>query len=253
MQNTNYKTHQSFLGWLIGFSLLVFGLIACWQLGYLDRVLAGDKTGISLAILAAFVLVNGHVMLRAYMLSKERNLAVELSSLLANGKPVVLACSEGELRCCGERIEASFASAHLANLTRKLSIHAPETDQGGLQTHLLAALDRRVRSGQRYGWLIADLMIKLGLIGTVVGFVIMLGSVSLLENFDVSTMQQLLTHMTGGMQVALFTTLTGLVSGLLLGVQYHFLDGQADALITEIEEMSEIYALPALLGGTREQ
>jgi biopolymer transport protein ExbB/TolQ len=113
----------------------------------------------------------------------------------------------------------------------------------------LSALDKRIRGGQKYGWMFADLMIKLGLLGTVIGFVLMLGSVASLQNYDVTTMQDLLHNMSGGMRVALFTTLSGLIAGLILGMQYQFLDRHADDMLAEIEELSEVYVLPVLLSG----
>jgi hypothetical protein len=36
---------------------------------------------------------------------------------------------------------------------------------------LLGALERRIKGRDSIGWLIADLMFKLGLLGTVIGFI----------------------------------------------------------------------------------
>ena len=37
-----------------------------------------------------------------------------------------------------------------------------------------------------FGWFCSDVMLKLGLIGTVIGFIIMLGSLSDITTFDVT-------------------------------------------------------------------
>tara|TARA_Y100000996_G_C22491351_1_gene630329 strand:- start:422 stop:1033 length:612 start_codon:yes stop_codon:yes gene_type:complete len=74
------------------------------------------------------------------------------------------------------------------------------------------------------GWYIVDLLIKLGLVGTVIGFIIMLSSIVTIENFDLSLMQTLLQKMSAGMMIALYTTLTGLVSSILLAFQNKMLE-----------------------------
>ena len=73
-------------------------------------------------------------------------------------------------------------------------------------------------------WFVVDLLIKLGLVGTVIGFIIMLSSIVTIEDFDLSLMRSLLQEMSGGMMVALYTTLTGLVSSILLAFQNKMLE-----------------------------
>ena len=104
----------------------------------------------------------------------------------------------------------------------------------------------RLKSGIHGGWLVADTMLKLGLLGTVIGFIVMLGAVASLENYDVTTMQGLLTSMSGGMRIALYTTLSGMIAALLLAVQYQYLGRRADGLIAEIQELTTVYYLSAL-------
>ncbi|SVA98473.1 uncharacterized protein METZ01_LOCUS151327 [marine metagenome] len=70
------------------------------------------------------------------------------------------------------------------------------------------------------GWFISESCLALGMVGTVTGFLIMLGTA--FENVDVSnasTLQQALSDMALGMSTALWTTLVGLVCSLLIKVQ----------------------------------
>ena len=70
------------------------------------------------------------------------------------------------------------------------------------------------------GWFISESCLALGMVGTVTGFLIMLGTA--FENVDVSnaaTLQQALSDMAIGMSTALWTTLVGLVSSLIIKVQ----------------------------------
>ena len=54
-------------------------------------------------------------------------------------------------------------------------------------------------------------------------------------------MQQLLAAMSGGMAVALYTTLAGLVTSTLLKLQYHVLDASAADLATRLAVLAEVY------------
>ena len=70
------------------------------------------------------------------------------------------------------------------------------------------------------GWFIAESCLALGMVGTVTGFLYMLGTA--FENIDVSnslTLQDALASMAKGMSTALYTTLTGLIASLIIKVQ----------------------------------
>ena len=70
----------------------------------------------------------------------------------------------------------------------------------------------------------ADGLLKLGLIGTVIGFIIMLSAITEIDGFDFTMMKEMLQNMSGGMEVALYTTLSGLVTSILLTIQYSYLE-----------------------------
>jgi hypothetical protein len=70
------------------------------------------------------------------------------------------------------------------------------------------------------GWFISESCLALGMVGTVTGFLIMLGTA--FANVDVTnavTLQQALSDMAVGMSTALWTTLVGLVCSLVIKVQ----------------------------------
>ena len=55
----------------------------------------------------------------------------------------------------------------------------------------------------------------------------------------VTTMQDLLQQMSAGMGVALYTTLTGVVASMVLGLQYLLLDRSADQLVAGAVQFGE--------------
>ena len=70
------------------------------------------------------------------------------------------------------------------------------------------------------GWFIAESCLALGMVGTVTGFLYMLGTA--FENIDITdatTLQDALASMAKGMSTALYTTLTGLIASLVIKVQ----------------------------------
>ena len=70
------------------------------------------------------------------------------------------------------------------------------------------------------GWFIAESCLALGMVGTVTGFLYMLGTA--FENIDITnatTLQDALASMARGMSTALYTTLTGLIASLVIKIQ----------------------------------
>ncbi len=82
--------------------------------------------------------------------------------------------------------------------------------------NLLRILEDELSNRHALGHMVSDVLLKLGLTGTVVGFILMLLPIGEMKDFDPEKIQPLLSSMSGGMAVALYTTLSGLV-GLTSG------------------------------------
>jgi hypothetical protein len=197
---------------LLGVELYVFYLLA--DSGLLPTLLAEDYSFISRAILAIYALASLHVMLVAYSLSLENR---DLNSNTA-----------GQSR-----------AGHVQRYFAMLRQPPQDADEPG--DLLIDVLDGRCRGQFRFGYVVADLMLKLGLLGTVIGFIFMLGSLVDLNSIDINVMQNLLAQMSGGMKVALFTTLTGMSCGVLLNMKYQLLDWSVDSLLDDVREQTYRY------------
>lgn len=90
-------------------------------------------------------------------------------------------------------------------------------------------------------WWFAGATIKLGLLGTVVGFIVMIGQLDLAKGSDTAQIQALLAQMTLGMGIALVTTLVGLLANLLLGIQLLLLDRAADRVVGAILDAEAVH------------
>lgn len=95
-------------------------------------------------------------------------------------------------------------------------------------------LSERSHGPHETAWWFAAAAIKLGLLGTVVGFIVMASQIGRMPSFDLDQVQNLLKQMTAGMAIALYTTLVGLIANLWLGMQLLLLDRLADRLAADI-------------------
>ena len=79
------------------------------------------------------------------------------------------------------------------------------------------------------GWFIAETCLVLGLIGTVTGFILMLGTAfTELDVTNIVSVQGALVKMSLGMSTALYTTLVGLISSLAIKIQLVTIERQLE-------------------------
>lgn len=74
------------------------------------------------------------------------------------------------------------------------------------------------------GWLWSDIVLSLGMIGTVIGFMFMLAGFIDVDFSDFDSVQGLITKLSAGMATSLSTTLVGLISSVLLKLQFFKLE-----------------------------
>lgn len=95
-------------------------------------------------------------------------------------------------------------------------------------------LGERTHGPHETAWWFAAATIKLGLLGTVVGFIVMASQIGHMPSFDIDQVQNLLKKMTQGMAIALYTTLVGLMANLWLGLQLMLMDRLSDRMAADI-------------------
>lgn len=227
-----------FLQWLLLNGALLFALWLCWTQGLIATYVLSDPTWISQAILGLFVAACGHCGLRAWWLARELE---QVTSIMRRARAEPDARLQREnaagLRFGDTALPPSLASEYFTAVLGKYAhTAAPESLDHALLTDLLADHASGSHEG---GWFLCGLLLKLGLLGTVIGFVMMLGSIATTDSFDVATLQRMLLAMGLGMKVALYTTMIGLIASMLLGAQYLALDRAADRLVGAIVHFAE--------------
>ena len=230
--------HWLMLVWLLITGLIAFGFAVSWNEGLLQALVACDQSRISLVIGFLYVLGTAHCATRAAYLAAEIALVQRVDRAVGDEiAPVQL--RNDSLEIVGQTISPNtILGDHLATLLRGKQDAGARTQDSERST-LVDLLVSRAKGSHDIGWFVVDILLKLGLIGTIVGFILMLSSVANTASLDVNTMQKVLKQMSAGMGTALFTTLAGLTGSILLGLQYLILDKGADTLIERILQLSE--------------
>ena len=185
-------------------SLLFFASFLVVDLGLLSLIIASDKSRISIIIISIYILATFHWFYNAFRLDKEiSNLDDPNNETLINS----FLKNDRNLNSSDKKIELSLLEDELSNR------HA-------------------------IGYLSVDILLKLGLTGTVIGFILMLLPIGQIQDFDPQILQKLLSTMSGGMAVALYTTLTGLVTSILLKFQYFMLDSSLSNALNYLSSKS---------------
>ena len=163
---------------------------------------------------------------------------------------------EGARRAEYESGGADFAAADgpaalphglIADHIRDLALKARTQGQGRLdQTLLLRSLADRLRGSNGFGAFASDTLMKLGLLGTIIGFIIMLAPIAGIDASDKSVMKSSMGLMSDGMAVAMYTTLAGLVGSILLKIQYYMLDSATAKVFSHAVTLTETRVVPAL-------
>jgi hypothetical protein len=169
-------------------SLIIFSFYLLFQLDLIALIINSDRSKISLIILVIYLLATLHWFYIAITLDKEISSIDKLEKDTLIGRYLI---KRNEL----EKTQSLY------NL-----------------------LEDELSNRHSIGYLIVDILLKLGLTGTVIGFILMLLPIGEIKDFDPQILQKLLSTMSGGMAVALYTTLTGLVTSMLLKFQYFLLD-----------------------------
>ena len=213
---TKHTSDLVFIKWILFFIGLIIILIVAEQFNLLSTMLANDISHISSVILLIFFYFTIKVGYELFFL-KDRylNILLLLSHLSTNSKNNALDSFNYFKRSTNnDDIIIIKYIRSIISLTR--SNKKVEEIKNSFENDITAKIET--------GWFVVDLLLKLGLIGTVVGFIIMLSAITEIENFDLTLMNELLQSMSGGMKVALYTTLTGLLTSILLSIQYKYLE-----------------------------
>jgi hypothetical protein len=181
-----------------------------------------------------------------------RTRAIAREGVAARRCRAVLSATDGgkALDAPAAKLPDGLVRDHIESLATKAAAqdHRPVD-----QTLLLRTLADRLRASNGFGAFVSDTLMKLGLLGTIIGFIIMLAPIAGLDAADKVAMRSSMGLMSDGMAVAMYTTLAGLVGSILVRIQYYMLDAATQRVFSDAVMLTETYVTPALerRGGTR--
>jgi hypothetical protein len=236
-----------FLRWLLINALAVVVLLALWQFGLVQTMLATDRTHISLLILVILAITAGHCLVQTLSASRELVAVRKVAAAIAESDASFVVARGRVSTGDGRMLEPSLLAKHIANLVAK---SRAQRGRAVDQTLLLRSLADQLHAREQLGWFVAETLLRLALLGTAIGFILMLIPISQLRSFDVETLRNALAGMSGGMAIALNITVTGIASALLLKVEYYFLDQAIAELFARITEITEVHVVSRLERGS---
>jgi hypothetical protein len=202
--------------WVLIAGATAVGTVLLWDYGYIDYVIRNDLTFVSQTIMGLLVAASAYIVWHIYDLCIELRTVGTIMARLQSGPaalPGLVHTDTGRL----PRV-AVFVSDVIR--TRRASPGA-DTDL------LLQSVNAELRVPARFGIYAADALYKLGMIGTVVGFLLMLASMEGITSFDPETLRGALQRMTAGMAISLLTTIAGIAGGMLVRIQTNILENLA--------------------------
>jgi hypothetical protein len=175
--------------------------------GWVGAILAADQGGLCRVIVAVFVVGLVWSGQRAVQLSRDLNELERFASLPGAPAPAYLDAVAGR----GADSRAILASSLRLKLASRIN---------------------PIRH-------LANSLVLLGLIGTVVGFIIALSGVRPEVAADVQAIGPMVSTLIGGMSVALYTTLVGALLNVWLMVNVRLLEGGTVKLLTATIDAGE--------------
>ena len=178
-----------------------------WMKGWISEVAKQDVTNISLVIVGVFIagwLICAHKIFR-----------------------------------CSRELNAVTSTSNQKNARAQWYVDLVKRSDGDAKATIAECLRSRLYSRISVIRLVANNLIILGLIGTVIGFIIALSGVEAERVADVASVAPMVSTLIQGMSVALYTTLVGSVLHVWLTMCYQVLATGTVNLVNAIIESSE--------------
>ena len=218
----NRHIDNIFIYWIYFVSLIVISIYIMESFNLISTIFRDDISYISSLIAAIFLF---YLTLGGYYLYKLRDALYFLDSNkdITRDNVFVVIYNDFRVLYSEKNNEVNTSQMFLTNL---------QSIRDEFKAKLYEFVDN--------GFFVADLLLKLGIVGTVIGFIIMLSSLSTIDEMNLSKMNNLLLSMSSGMKVALYTTLSGLIGSILLTIQNNFLENKINIFISKVLS-TEIY------------
>lgn len=212
----------TFLAWAVLTGACLFGIYLSWDLGFLETIVRSDPSQISTGLLLVYLACVCFGGWRSWELYQQH---------AAFG---VMRDRFREQLSLSDDLPPSWADAHCRALMQ------PDTDRASLNE----VLNEHAHGAHEIGWFLAGALLKLALLATVIGFMMMLSSISGVTAMQFSDLPRMIATMGVGMGLSLYTTLVGLLANMALSLQNLLLDRSAQRFVAGVLHFVENEFLP---------
>ena len=226
MRSTPAHFHQFPLLWLLLIGATALAALVAVDQQYAAAMFAADRSYLCILILIFFVLFSCHAGLHTRSVARELETAHGMANGLEGTPDADEPAPTGLPRF---RLRPRETIGPFVSEVRQAARGQANKDTAVQQVIEIYA--DRLRSPVELGWFFVDILIRMGLIGTIVGFILIFASLSTGPKPDSGNIQELLISMSGGMGTALYTTLLGLLCATVLGLQYIILSRSVEELV----------------------
>lgn len=233
------REHRLLLIWLFCVGVMFFGCTVAYFQGWWAMINAGDHTKISFVSFGMFLIglvINGK---NAFWINRELKNAVGFSQLY--GKNV----SDQEIiNTAWKESGSSLVSSHILNLHKIANKQKNgDVNQSGLVDIMVAELE----APETWTRHIAMTLASLGLLGTLVGFVMSMSGLDTMMSLDKTTMISGLSTAIHGMTTAFFATIMAVVFGaLFLELLHRLVTNATTKLVIMLAKLGEVHIIPSL-------
>ena len=240
---TESRDFLPLLKWMIFTGVVLFCFWMAWRFGLVQLMLESDKSYISFAVIIIYALTSIHCLFQVIVMSREIGRAHRTRTQIMRGANDFRVEGDQVYTGNGEALLPGRLTAHIRNLVLKARNQA---DKQVDQTLLLRGLADSLKAPVNLGTYAADSVLKLGLLGTIVGFILMLVPIAGLDSFDAASMKSSMKLMGDGMAVAMYTTLAGLIGSILIKAQYYILDDSCAYFFGLTTNLTEVFVVSTL-------
>jgi hypothetical protein len=188
-----------------------------------------------------------HCLWRTIVVSREGTAARRTAQLFAGGgRRIVVVDNIAAIEGIGA-LPKGLVARHIRDLAVKSRLQGERRLD---QTLLLRRFAGDLRGSNAFGAFAGDSLMKLGLIGTVIGFIMMLAPIAGLDAGNQLSIKSSMSMMSDGMAVAMYTTLAGLVGSILIRIQYYLVEDATAKLFAFAVGLIDIHVVPILERGS---
>ena len=205
-----YK-HLLFLRYSLINAIGIIFFIVTYSQGYISKAINADITNVVILIIAIFLIGLILATQKTYWISKELNYAFS------------------------EKEEENYKDSIINEF-----IQSSKDLDASSRSNLAGSIRIKIASKINIIKFISNTLVILGLIGTVIGFIIALSGVNSNVASNPDEIGKMVTSLIKGMSVALYTTLAGSIFSVWLNICYQMLSNGANKILSKVIEKGEL-------------